>query len=69
MCVVLKLLFDMPGRKRMALKRGTSLSKVIVRADSAEELLSRTREAMQRLDVLDIDGRSIIGSDICLKTL
>lgn len=41
----------------------------MVGAESEAELLRRTREAMQRLDVLDIEGRSIIRRDICLKSL
>lgn len=41
----------------------------MVRADSEAELLRRTREAMQRLDVIDVDGRSIIRRDVYLKAL
>ncbi len=41
----------------------------IVRAESEQELLGRTREAMQRLDVLDVEGRSIMRRDLHLKVL
>ena len=41
----------------------------MVRADSEAELLSRTREAMQRLDVVDVEGRSIMRRDVYLKAL
>lgn len=41
----------------------------MVRADSEAELLRRTREAMQRLDVVDVDGRSIMRRDVYLKAL
>ena len=41
----------------------------MVAADSGEELLRRTREAMQRLDVVDIDGRSIMRRDVFLQAL
>ena len=41
----------------------------MVRADSEAELLGRTREAMQRLDVLDVEGRSIMRRDVYLKAL
>lgn len=41
----------------------------IVRADGPEALLRKTREAFEGLDVLDLDGRSIIRRDICLQAL
>jgi len=41
----------------------------MVRADSEAQLLGRTREAMQRLDVLDVEGRSIMRRDAYLKAL
>jgi phosphoribosylamine-glycine ligase len=41
----------------------------IVLAQSAEELLRRVREAMQRIDVVDVDGRSIIRRHVYLKAL
>ena len=41
----------------------------MVRADSEAELLRRTREAMQRLDVVDVEGRSIMRRDVYLKAL
>jgi biotin carboxylase len=41
----------------------------LVRADSEEDLLRRTREAMQRLDVVDVEGRSIMRRDVYLKAL
>jgi biotin carboxylase len=41
----------------------------MVRADCPGELLRNTQVAMERLDVLDADGRSIIRRDICLKDL
>jgi biotin carboxylase len=41
----------------------------MVRADGESELLLKTSEAMQRLDVIDIDGNSMIRRDVYLKTL
>jgi biotin carboxylase len=41
----------------------------MVRAGSGEELLRRTREAMRRLDVVDLDGRSIMRRDVYLQAL
>jgi biotin carboxylase len=41
----------------------------MVRADGEAELLRRIGEAMRRLDVVDVDGRSIIRRDVCLKAL
>jgi biotin carboxylase len=41
----------------------------MVRADDEAGLLRRIGEAMRRLDAVDIDGRSIIRRDICLKAL
>jgi phosphoribosylamine-glycine ligase len=41
----------------------------MVRADTEAELLRRIGEAMARLDVLDVDGRSIIRRDVYLKAL
>jgi len=41
----------------------------MVAAESGEELLRRTREAMQRLDVVDVDGRSIMRRDVFLQAL
>lgn len=45
------------------------IASFMVAADSGEELLRRTGEAMQRLDVVDIDGRSIMRRDVFLQTL
>lgn len=41
----------------------------MVRAGSREELLRRTREAIERLDVVDVEGRSIVRRDVYLKAL
>jgi len=41
----------------------------IVRAADPDELLRRTRQAVETLDVLDIDGRSIIRRDLYLQAL
>jgi len=41
----------------------------IVRAVDADELLRRTRAAIETLDVLDVRGRSVIRRDLCLKAL
>jgi hypothetical protein len=41
----------------------------MVRADSDAELLRRIGEAMARLDVLDVEGRSIMRRDVYLKAL
>lgn len=41
----------------------------MVRAGSGEELLRRTGEAMRRLDVVDLDGRSIMRRDVYLQAL
>jgi biotin carboxylase len=41
----------------------------IARADSGEALVRKTREAMRRLDVVDVDGRSILRRDIFLNAL
>jgi biotin carboxylase len=54
---------------------GTSMSSsnrvasFIVAADSREALLRRIRDAVQRLDAVDVDGRSILLRDVYLKTL
>jgi biotin carboxylase len=40
----------------------------IVRAATTETLLGKVREAMQRLDVVDLDGRSIVRRDMCLQS-
>lgn len=52
-----------------SLSSSDRVASFVVRAESAEELLRKTREAMQRLDVLDVDGRSILRRDIYLKAL
>jgi biotin carboxylase len=41
----------------------------LVHAHDPAELLGKVRTAMDRLDVVDLDGRSIIRRDICLKAL
>jgi hypothetical protein len=41
----------------------------MVRADSDAELLRRIGVAMARLDVLDVEGRSIMRRDVYLKAL
>jgi len=52
-----------------SLSSSDRVASFMVRAENAEELLRKTREAMERLDVLDIDGRSIMHRDIYLKAL
>jgi len=41
----------------------------IVRGDDAADLLRRTRQAMQRLEVMDAGGRSILRRELYLKAL
>lgn len=52
-----------------SLSSSDRVASFMVRAETAEELLRKTVEAMKRLDVVDVDGRSIIRRDICLKAL
>jgi len=52
-----------------SLSSSDRVASFMVRADSAEELLRKTKEAMKRIDVLDVDGRSIMRRDIYLKAL
>ena len=52
-----------------SLSSSDRVASFMVRADSAEELLRKTRQAMQRLDVLDVDGRSTMLRDVYLKAL
>ena len=41
----------------------------VVRGDSGDELLRRIRMAMDRLDIVDVEGRSILRRDVYLKAL
>jgi biotin carboxylase len=52
-----------------SLSSSDRVASFIVRADSAEELLRKICLAMERLDVLDVDGRSMMRRDIYLKAL
>ena len=52
-----------------SLSSADRVASFIVRAESAEELLRKTRKAFERLVVLDVDGRSIIRRDTYLKAL
>ena len=52
-----------------SLSSSDRVASFIVRADSAEALLRRIREAMARLDVVDLAGRSILRRDLYLKAL
>ena len=52
-----------------SLSSADRVASFMVRAESEAELLRRTGEAMQRLDVVDVDGRSIMLRDVYLKVL
>lgn len=41
----------------------------IVCGSSDQELLSRIKQAMDRLDVFDVDGRPVLRRDICLQSM
>jgi biotin carboxylase len=57
------------ARVGSSLSSSDRIASFIVRAGSAAELLRRAAEAMERLDVVDLEGRSIIRRDIRLVAL
>jgi biotin carboxylase len=52
-----------------SLSSSDRVASFLVRANGPAELLGKVRAAMDRLDVVDLDGRSIIRRDICLTAL
>jgi biotin carboxylase len=52
-----------------SLSSSDRVASFLVHANGPAELLGKVRAAMDRLDVVDRDGRSIIRRDVCLKAL
>jgi biotin carboxylase len=52
-----------------SLSSSDRVASFLVHANGPAELLGKIRAAMDRLDVVDRDGRSIIRRDVCLKAL
>jgi biotin carboxylase len=52
-----------------SLSSSDRVASFLVQANGPAELLGKVRAAMDRLDVVDCDGRSIIRRDVCLKAL